>query len=252
MIEFPVYKTFFIDGFGMPIYDLMSYSAVLVGAFLYGLEARKLKARYKEIFLALALLVAFLVIGARLFYFFGPWTWDKGWSIGFRMLRFVQFWRGGLVFYGGFFGAVFGIWLFTKLRKKNFWQHLDMWAAPMALAQAIARIGCFVVNDSCRGSITNFSWAVIRGESAIHAAPLYESFGMLALFFILMALKRKKHFVGFLILTETTYYSVLRFIIEFVRIQPKVFLGLTASQLISVALFAVSLLLLFKLRNKSK
>jgi len=55
-----------------------------------------------------------------------------------------------------------------------------------------------------------------------------------------------------LILTETTYYSVLRFIIEFVRIQPKVFLGLTASQLISVALFAVSLLLLFKLRNKSK
>jgi phosphatidylglycerol:prolipoprotein diacylglycerol transferase len=86
----------------------------------------------------------------------------------------------------------------------------------------------------------------------LHPTQLYESFSMLIVFFVLLWLHKHKRFNGQLILLYALIYSTVRFVIEFLRDDPRgdIFglttrTGLSTSQLISiiVGLGALTLLI---------
>ena len=75
----------------------------------------------------------------------------------------------------------------------------------------------------------------------LHPTQLYESFAMLLVFAFLFWLHKRKRFDGQVILFYALLYSVIRFLIEFVRDDPRgdilgltSMTGLSTSQIISV------------------
>jgi phosphatidylglycerol:prolipoprotein diacylglycerol transferase len=93
----------------------------------------------------------------------------------------------------------------------------------------------------------------------LHPTQLYESFAMLSVFFFLLWLHKKKKFSGQVILAYVVIYATVRFLIEFVRDDPRgdiwgltTMTGLSTSQLIGlVAGLGALILLIFRWRRAS-
>jgi phosphatidylglycerol:prolipoprotein diacylglycerol transferase len=120
-------------------------------------------------------------------------------------------------------------------------QALDLAAPYIALAQALGRIGCFL-NGCCYGAEApeHFSLALYSAYDGCmrHPAQLYSAAMLLAIFVILRVWHELRRFKGEVFLGYCMLYSAKRFAVDFLRgDMPKVFLDLTAAQLISAALF---------------
>jgi phosphatidylglycerol:prolipoprotein diacylglycerol transferase len=93
----------------------------------------------------------------------------------------------------------------------------------------------------------------------LHPTQLYESFVMLAVFFFLLWLHKKKKFNGQVILAYVVLYATVRFLIEFVRDDPRgdiwgltTITGLSTSQLIGLVVgISALILLIFRWRRAS-
>ena len=182
--------------------------------------------------------------GARLFYVLLNMEYYLS-----HPLEIINVTRGGLVWYGAFISGILIAIIFVKKNNINFWMGADLLAPYIALAQGIGRIGCFL-NGCCYGSIivqpSNYvPYVAFPGESVFrHPTQIYSSLCLIFLFVILRALQRKRLFNGEIFLGYVVGYAVIRFGLEFLRgDNPKILLGLTISQLISVVVFAVGLTL---------
>ena len=143
---------------------------------------------------------------------------------------------GGIVWYGGFITAVLSMLIFLRARKLDFWATTDFIAPYVALGQAFGRIGCFL-NGCCYGIEAPAGFPL----GARHPTQLYSAALMLAIFAILILWQNRVRFAGEIFLGYCLLYSCKRFFIEFLRgDNPKIFLGLTMSQLISAAVFLIA------------
>lgn len=197
------------------------------------------------------------ILGARVFYIFTDWERFSG-----NLLDMFKIWEGGLVFYGGLIAAMLtGIW-FIKKNSLPALKTLDVFAPALAIGHAFGRIGCFFAG-CCHGAPTNVPWAVtfthpeslaVKGVP-LHPVQLYDSAGELAIFFLLLTLRKSKRFDGELIFTYGILYSILRFTVEFLRGDAtKVMVSgiLSIAQIISIGLFFVSLVMYEISRRKGQ
>ena len=85
------------------------------------------------------------VVGARAWYVFA--NWDE-----FARDPVSAFYvhRGGLVYYGGFIGAILTIAIYARVRKESVFALFDIVATGLPLAHALGRVGCFL-NGCCYG-----------------------------------------------------------------------------------------------------
>jgi len=185
------------------------------------------------------------------------------------LLFSLDFLRSGGVFYGGLIGAVVtGYWLMRRYGLP-WWNTADACAPGIALGNFLGRQGCFAAG-CCWGKPTTLPWGVKFGELGheitgvptgvhLHPTQLYESFAMLIVFFFLLFLHRRKRFSGEVILFYALLYSVIRFMIEFVRDDPRgdilgltTLTGLSTSQLISIVVGIGSLILLIVRRRRAR
>lgn len=256
MVYVPEIDWFFFTLYGQKVwissYILVAVIATIVGGVYFFITAKKAKISTNDIVSLFFYIVLAQYVFAKWFFIFGPWGEEFGYSFIEKLVSPLDPTSGGQVFYGGFIGAFLAMWLFCKVKKYSFWKFGDLFAPAFAIIMAIARWSCFLSNDTCRGSETEFFISVVRDQAtgvAIHPAPIYSSIYMLALFFILIRLRKKKHFEGFLVLFAFQYYAVARFLVEFIRIQEPVFWFMSASQVISVVVFGISY---YIFRKKSK
>lgn len=158
--------------------------------------------------------------------------------------------RSGGVYYGGFIiGLLTGvvlIWIWKLPWRRT----LDAFAPGVALGHSIGRLGCFSAG-CCWGTPTT-SWIGVRFtekaheltgvpiDSALIPTQLIEAVANLLIFVFLMWLRKRRAFEGQVIFAYLIIYSVVRFIIEFWRDDPRgeVF-GLSTSQFISVIFFVI-------------
>lgn len=179
-----------------------------------------------------------------------------------RQLLSLDFLRSGGVWYGGFLGALGAGLLLIRRYKLPLAKTLDAFAPGVAIGQAIGRQGCFAAG-CCWGEPTTLPWGVEfteRGHEItgvplgvhLHPTQLYESFAALLIFFFLLWLHRRKRFAGQVIAAYAVLYGVTRFLIEFVRDDPRGDVaGLTSlthlstSQLISLLVVVGGLVFLF-------
>lgn len=179
----------------------------------------------------------------------------------------LDFLRSGGVFYGGLLGAVIAGYLLMKRYKLPWWKTADACAPGIAIGNFFGRQGCFAAG-CCWGKPTSLPWGVkfselgheITGvpiDTHLHPTQLYESFAMLLVFLFLLWLHKHRRFSGQVILAYALLYAIIRFSIEFVRDDPRgdilgltSLTGLSTSQMISLVIGIVALILLVK-RNRS-
>jgi len=210
----------------------------------------------KLIDLALFLFIASMV-GARIMYVILFWENFAGGN----WLEIFKIWKGGMVYYGGFIGAIV-VWIwYVRWQKLNFWKLADWGAPALALGLAIGRIGCHLIRDH-PGIITNVPWGIEYAGQIRHETAMYSILANLAIFLILwFGFRRLKLPTGYLFAIFMIWYAVTRFIIDFFRAydlpysDPRFlkfaeFQGLTISQIVSIFLVAIGIFLLFYLKKK--
>jgi phosphatidylglycerol:prolipoprotein diacylglycerol transferase len=202
------------------------------------------------------------IIGARLYHVFLelPYYIEHPASI-------IKIWEGGLAIHGGIIAGVIIIWIFAKIQNVgteqcSFWLLSALLAPGLALAQAMGRWGNYF-NQELFGLPTDKAWGIpisianrpieYINSSFFHPTFLYESLGNLLIFILLISLhvyiiknKKQKNITGYWLLV-TGYlilYSILRFSLEFIRIDatPE-FLGLRFPQIVSLLIIILAIIL---------
>jgi len=250
-------EIFRIGNFPINTYGVLLATAFLVALLVAArLAARDGLPREKIYDLGLWMLLA-AIIGSKLLLL---WAEPEYRANPLHLLS-LDFLRSGGVFYGGLIGAVSTGYLLVRRYQLPWWKTADAFAPGIALGQAIGRQGCFAAG-CCWGKPTHLPWGVrfsalghqITGvpiDVDIHPTQLYESFAALLIFFFLLWLHKRKRFGGQVILFYAVLYSITRFLIEFVRDDPRgdlvgltTLTGLSTSQLISLIIGIGGLLLL--------
>ena len=272
-------------------FPINTYGVFLALAFLCAiliavkLAARDGLPREKIYDLCLWMLLASLVGSKFLMLFTEPEYRDHPWQ-----LLSLDFLRSGGVFYGGLLGAILAGYFLMRRYKLPWWKTADACAPGIALGNFFGRQGCFAAG-CCWGKPTTAWWGVhfteqgkaitgvptvvaelsdpqraywsqkLGGEMAplhLHPTQLYESFAMLIVFFFLLWLHKRRRFSGQVILFYALLYSVVRFVIEFWRDDPRgdlfgltTLTGLSTSQLISLIVGAWALVSLIRRWRKA-
>jgi phosphatidylglycerol---prolipoprotein diacylglyceryl transferase len=185
------------------------------------------------------------VIGARGYYVIQNYDQVKHNLIG------SIFSGSGLVWYGGAIGGAIGVIAWMHRRKVLELQMFDMCATALALGYAIGRIGCQVSGDGDYGIRSHLPWAMGYPHGTVptppgvtvQPTPIYETVAMCLVAYLLWHLRDRVRpgvvFALYLVLS-----GLERFLVEFVRRNKEILLGLTAPQVESVGLLLIGLVLL--------
>jgi phosphatidylglycerol---prolipoprotein diacylglyceryl transferase len=150
----------------------------------------------------------------------------------------------GLVWYGGLLGGTIAVLIWAWRREFLSLALLDMSAVGLALGYAIGRIGCQISGDGDYGKPSDLPWAMGYPDGTVptdpgvtvHPTPIYETLAMGVVALVLWHMRDHVRpgvlFAGYLVLA-----GLERFLVEFLRRNDEVALGLTAPQFESLALF---------------
>ena len=202
------------------------------------------------------------------------WAWEMvmvalaGGFVGARLYWIVQNWDeaqddllgsvfsgSGLIWYGGLAGGALAIYAWAKWRR--FWtpQLLDFCAIGLPVGYAIGRIGCQLSGDGDYGSGSSLPWAMPYPDGTVptmqdvHPTPLYETLFMGTVGFVLWQIRDRVR-PGVLFAFYLVIAGLERFLVEFVRRNEDVALGLTAAQFESLALLVVGLVVVAGMRRR--
>jgi phosphatidylglycerol:prolipoprotein diacylglycerol transferase len=116
---------------------------------------------------------------------------------------------------------------------------LDLAAPAAAIGYGVGRIGCLLAGDGDYGINTTLPWGVhmaknalvppIPPTAAVQPTPIYELLFSLVVFWILWRLGNKSRPVGWLTGLYLALSGFGRFLVEFVRINPKLYFHHTMS-----------------------
>lgn len=172
----------------------------------------------------------------------------------------IKIWQGGISIQGALLFGLLTIIFWARKHKISFWKLADNIVPAVALGQAIGRWGNYF-NQELFGRPTDGWWGIPIGQANrvqgyvgyqyFHPTFFYESILNLIFFFILHKLLKKKIKTGLLALIYLGGYSLIRFMMEFVRIDDTaVVWGVRLPQLISVVVIALIIYLIFRLYKK--
>ena len=263
--------------FNLGFVSIHWYGLLMVIGFLAGyLVSFKLAKKYKLssknfdeiVFYGLI----FGLIGARIYHV----LWNIPYYIKYPV-RIFEIWQGGLGVFGVIIAGALVLFFYAKKHKISFLFLLDLFIPGAILGQAIIRWGNWF-NQELFGlpvkwgipiSLANRP-EIYQNFTYFHPTFLYESIWCFLIFIILMLCHyhwmrrysnpdreisaahlrthlRVRPLSGKIFALYLILYSFERFFIEFLRVdfQP-LFLGLKSSQIVSIILFAIGLILIIK------
>ncbi|NVL90029.1 MAG: prolipoprotein diacylglyceryl transferase [Desulfobacterales bacterium] len=246
---------FHIGSFTLHTYGIFVAIAFLSAVALALREARRVGEDANNILdLCFYVLIA-AIIGSRILYVLVNWS-----TFSQDPLEILRIWHGGLIFYGGFFGALLAALLYIRKKGLPLLRTADIMAPSIAFGQFVGRIGCFFAG-CCYGKICNLSWAVVftNPESLapkgvpLHPTQLYSSLNSLLIFLVLVGLRRIKGFEGRIFWTYVLLYGITRSILEYFRGDDRgMFLDgmLSTSQLIGIIMAVIAIAMMIILRQR--
>jgi phosphatidylglycerol:prolipoprotein diacylglycerol transferase len=182
------------------------------------------------------------VIGARGYYIIQNYSQVKSNLLG------SIFSGSGLVWYGGAIGGAIAVIVWMRWRDALELRMFDMCATALALGYAIGRIGCQVSGDGDYGIRSSLPWAMGYPHGTlptppgvrVQPTPIYETVTMCLLAYGLWTLRDRVR-PGVVFALYLVGSGLERFLVEFIRRNKEVMIGLTAPQLESVGLFTIGL-----------
>jgi phosphatidylglycerol:prolipoprotein diacylglycerol transferase len=168
--------------------------------------------------------------------------------------------RFGFAWFGGFLGGFVALLFLARRFGIPALEFMDLCSPAAAVGYAIGRIGCLLSGDGDYGVPTTLPWGmsfpngVVPTTERVHPTPLYEFFIWLMIATFLWQMGKKaatgarpkgEIFCAYLILT-----GVARFLIEFIRINPRSFFGLSNAQTASLVSIVLGSILLWRIKSR--
>jgi phosphatidylglycerol:prolipoprotein diacylglycerol transferase len=155
----------------------------------------------------------------------------------------------GFTWYGGLLGGAAAVLVVARRRQVSLTTLLGASAPALALGYGVGRIACQLAGDGTYGTPSDLPWAMSypHGEVPttvpVHPTPVYETLTSLVIFALLWHWRRRtspvRLFAAYLALAGAE-----RFLVEFVRRNAHVLLGLTQPQLFAAAMMLAGAVLL--------
>jgi len=184
------------------------------------------------------------LIGARITYFaLYSNQFDSFWQI-------FQLWGGGLVSWGGFVAALAALYFVTKSLKASYFKWLDLFILSSFLGLAVGRLGSFL-----SGEYAGIPYDGMFSYAGVHPITLYQSFWNLLIFIVLLIIfKNLKNLFddGLIAVEGVMLYSLGRFSIDFMRAESDLFWFLSLGQIVSLLVFAISLIIFVRITAKKE
>ena len=241
-------------------YGVMLALAFLVGTAIALREARRLRLDEDRLITVILVTLVAAVLGARALYVVEHVDeFRQEWG------GVLALWQGGLTLYGGIVaGTVAGL-LTARQIGLPMWVVADALTPSLALGTAFGRVGCFM-NGCCYGRPTHLPWGVVFppdsfaglefGTTPVHPSQLYAALVGLVLFGVAWALRRRLAPPGTLFWGFIVLFALIRIPLDFTRAyEPGTVvahlgsLDITESQLVSVTLALVALLVMMRLHR---
>jgi phosphatidylglycerol:prolipoprotein diacylglycerol transferase len=154
----------------------------------------------------------------------------------------------GFTWYGGLIGGAAAVLIVAHRHGLGARLVAGIVSAPLAFAYGIGRLGCLLAGGGTYGKPSDLPWAMsfphgtVPTTVRVQPTPLYEAIVAFALGTVLWRLRGRisdtAQFATFAIVM-----GVARFLVEFVRINPAVFAGLSQPQFWSLGLVALGVVL---------
>jgi phosphatidylglycerol:prolipoprotein diacylglycerol transferase len=229
-----MYPYIHIGSINLPTFGLMLWLASVAAAFVMDRNFKRWNIEADAIGMVAVAVVAG-IIGAKLWHVIDtPQEFrDAGWRVLWDSAGFA--WFGGLLL--GISTLVFQGW-WTRIGGLR---TLDLAAPAAAIGYGIGRIGCFLSGDGCYGIETNLPWGMSFPHGVdptfvrVHPTPLYELAAGLLIGWWLWRRGATQRPAGAILGEYLVLSGTARFLVEFIRRNPKVLWGLSNAQLASAA-----------------
>jgi prolipoprotein diacylglyceryl transferase len=168
--------------------------------------------------------------------------------------------RAGFAWFGGVLGVLLALYLLARRYKLSYLQMLDLCSPAAALGYAVGRIGCLVSGDGDYGIPTSLPWGMsfpnglVPTTQRVHPTPIYEAIVAVFIFWYLWRQGAKQlrgpRPVGQITAEYLILTGIARFLVEFIRINPRTFLGMSNAQAMSLASIIAGLVILITVKRK--
>ncbi|WP_292219954.1 prolipoprotein diacylglyceryl transferase [Butyrivibrio sp.] len=265
-------KSFSVFGFSIAMYGVIIGLGFLVALLIISRVAKWSDQNPDDYWDLAIYIIIFSIVGARLYYVIFAWDYYKD-----DLLSIFNTRNGGLAIYGGVIAGFTTLFIYSRIKKKNFFLLGDTIMFGLVFGQTMGRWGNFT-NREAFGEYTDNLFAmrlpvemVRSGEitelmkahmsdatNYIQVSPtfLYESLWNLCLFILMLLYFKHRKFVGENILLYLGGYGLGRAWIEALRTdQLKIpVVGLPVSQVLAICLviFAIVTDIIVRIRLKKK
>ena len=195
------------------------------------------------------------LIGGRAYHVIDQWALYKD-----DLIKIVTPPYSGLGVYGGIFTGMLAVIAYVRLNRQSFWTWADVIVPGLFAMEFVARWGNFF-NQELYGPPTTAPWGIAiecshrvaaylcpplgATPANAHFQPLflYESIsGLVGMVTLLWLANRyaSRLRTGEIALVFFIWYAVVRFLLEFLRVDNWTFFGIPTAQLISAAVIVVA------------
>ncbi|MEP7146220.1 MAG: prolipoprotein diacylglyceryl transferase [bacterium] len=245
-------------------YGLMLGIAFLVGSSLFNRELKRngMDENIGVTLTFLALLGG--IVGSKIFYIFEEWNFGTALPLSSYFTKDILLSPSGLTFYGGFVLSFVFVFIYCIVKKLSILRILDLMSPGTAIAYGLARIGCHLSGDGDYGiNVNNTVWEFLgysykngtvptKEGILVHPTPIYEFIAAILIFMFLWKNRERYKTTGIIFAYYLILSGVERFIVEFIRLNPIVTIGLSQAQIISVIMIFSGMMLLFLRLGKEK
>jgi phosphatidylglycerol:prolipoprotein diacylglycerol transferase len=169
--------------------------------------------------------------------------------------------RAGFAWYGGLVVGVLTLMWQGRVAGTGALGMLDLASPAAAVGYGMGRLGCLVSGDGDYGRPTSLPWGMsfpnglVPTTQRVHPTPIYELLAALLIFWILWKWplwRSGRTAIGEITGLYLILAGVARFLVEFIRINPRVDFGMSNAQVASLGSIAAgALLMLWSRRHAS-
>jgi phosphatidylglycerol:prolipoprotein diacylglycerol transferase len=169
------------------------------------------------------------------------------------------FQREGFAWFGGLVAGIVALLWEGRVYRTGGLAMLDFAAPSAAVGYGVGRLGCLTSGDGDYGIPTNLPWGMSFPEGLVptlpgqrvHPTPIYELLASLVIAWILWRRGATKKPVGQITGEYLVLSGIARFLVEFIRINPKIYWGMSNAQVASLGSVVAGVLLILWARQRS-
>jgi phosphatidylglycerol:prolipoprotein diacylglycerol transferase len=166
----------------------------------------------------------------------------------------------GFAWFGAVIGGFVALVVLARRFRMNMLLMLDVASPAAAIGYGIGRIGCLISGDGDYGIPTSLPWGMsfpnglVPTTERVHPTPIYEFLAALVIAHILWRIGRRaiaeQRPFGVVFAWYLVFTGLARFLVEFIRINPRSFFGMSNAQAASVVSVIAGIFLLLVLQTR--